>query len=69
MINKLILMFVVNFVKSLLKSYFADIIEQFKLYLVFYLEVGGLLEEDMRKLQIQILGIDKDIFICILNYI
>lgn len=44
-----------NSAKSLLKPYFADIIEQFKPYLAPHSEAGGLSEEDMRKLQIQTL--------------
>lgn len=53
-------MFAANSAKSLLKPYFADIIEQFKPYLAPHSEAGGLSEEDMRKLQIQTLGTDKD---------
>lgn len=64
MISKLISMFAANSAKSLLKPYFADIIEQFKPYLAPHSETGGLSEEDTRKLQIQTLGTDKDAYTC-----
>ncbi|XP_062580344.1 importin-4-like, partial [Saccostrea cucullata] len=44
-----------NSAKELLKPYFADIIEQFKPYLVPHSETGDTSEEDIRKLQIQTL--------------
>nr|XP_022312451.1 importin-4-like isoform X1 [Crassostrea virginica] len=44
-----------NSAKELLKPYFGDIIEQFKPYLAPHSEMGGLSEEDTRKLQIQTL--------------
>lgn len=68
MISKLISMFAANSAKSLLKPYFADIIEQFKPYLAPHSEAGGLSEEDMRKLQIQTLGTDKDTSTCTSTY-
>ncbi|XP_056015924.1 importin-4-like isoform X2 [Ostrea edulis] len=54
-----------NSAKELLKPYFADIIEQFKPYLVPHSEAGGMSEEDMRKLQIQTLDTLSVIARCI----
>jgi hypothetical protein len=54
----IIVSFAANSAKGLLKPYFADIIEQFKPYLVPHSDTGGMSEEDMRKLQIQTLGIE-----------
>lgn len=57
-IEKVELFFIIsaNSAKELLKPYFGDIIEQFKPYLAPHSEMGGLSEEDTRKLQIQTLG-------------